>query len=68
MKTNNIRKFSANVITRTPDGTFITGEAMILSVYTIQGIGQSYIFSNSSITWMGLVATVHRFGKSKICK
>ena len=57
MKNNNIRKFGANVITRTPDGTTITGEAMILRVYTNQGNGQSYIFSNSTITWMGLVAT-----------
>ncbi len=57
MKNNNIRKFGANVITKTPDGSVITGEAMILRVYTNQGNGQSYIFSNSSITWMGLVAT-----------
>jgi Concanavalin A-like lectin/glucanases superfamily/Right handed beta helix region len=57
MKNNNVRKFGANVITKTPDGSTITGEAMILSVYTNQGNGQTYIFSNSSITWMGLVAT-----------
>jgi hypothetical protein len=57
MKNNNVRKFGANVLAKSPDGSATSGEAMILSVFTNQGNGQSYIFSNSSITWMGLVAT-----------
>jgi hypothetical protein len=57
MKNNNVRKFGANVLSKTPDGLSTTTNAMILSVFTNQGNGQTYIFSNSSITWMGLVAT-----------